>query len=375
MEDPVHDRYRRRMERRVFKTNAIMVASALLILFLVCLEVYFIVSYTFAHPRALEFWVQHFGRPVRRKSLAGQYSKLRLMQLRLCLSDGTDCFRISSNWLVSERWCQRVVLLSHSCEQSTPNCRNIGAQVALWRWKSLRSVKMIMGKGNRSIWYLWCLFICFCGFGGVTGITSSSYFSVLRTTLRPAREQLKCSGDWKRLLTATYGPRGLWTGRWRIIVVQDSQFDFSDTSRTQNISLQWSSGQSFSLLGTGYLMENAGILLRPLHIVKICLQRPCLGSPTSAVPNTLPRFQKCVRWLANQLQTGSRCRSAILSWCTPLYVYLCLSSATCICTYQPVNQSTDSLIHIENMNCGQLEIPLLEFWNVVNSINNIFPSV
>ena len=110
--------------------------------------------------------------------------------------------------------------------------------------------------------------------------------------MRPAREQLKCSGDWKRLLTATYGPRGLWTGRWRIIVVQDSQFDFSDTSRTQNISLQWSSGQSFSLLGTGYLMENAGILLRPLHIVKICLQRPCLGSPTSSVPNTLPRFQK-----------------------------------------------------------------------------------
>ena len=233
MEDPVHDRYRRRMERKVFKTNAIMIASALLILFLVCLEVYFIVSYTFAHPRALEFWVQHFGRPVRSKSLAGGYSKLRLMQLRLCLSDWSDCFHISSIWLVSERWCQRVVLLSHCCEESTPKCRNIGAQVALWRWNSLRSVKMILGKGNRSIWYLWCLFICFCGFGGVTGNTYSSYFSVLSTTLRPAREQLKCSRDRKRLLTAIYGSRGLWTGRWRIIVVRDSQFDFSDTSRTQ----------------------------------------------------------------------------------------------------------------------------------------------
>lgn len=258
MEDPAHDRYRRRMERKVFKTNAIMIASALLILFLVCLEVYFIVSYTFAHPRALEFWVQHFGRPVRSKSLAGQYSKLRLMQLRLCLSDGSDCFRISSNWLVSERWCQRVVLLSHSCEQSTPKYRNIGAQVALWRWKSLRSVKMIMGKGNRSIWYLWCLFICFCGFGGVTGITSSSYFSVLRTTLRPAREQLKCSRDWKRLLTAIYGSRGLWTGRWRIIVVQDSHFDFSDTSRTQKYFVAMEFWTEFLATGSGLLDGECG---------------------------------------------------------------------------------------------------------------------
>lgn len=52
MEDPVHDRYRRQLERKVFKLNAIIIASALLILFLVCLEVYFIVSYTFARPRA-----------------------------------------------------------------------------------------------------------------------------------------------------------------------------------------------------------------------------------------------------------------------------------------------------------------------------------